>query len=114
MRSEYKNRLGPVQRRTLSQLSRWVVAVEKKEQDTGEALVGDDTAVDTSYTMEARGLREGLPPLDLATIKDFLRFIVATSRGIIDNGQKKVTVDSMNILRSGSLWICLNDRQAYR
>jgi hypothetical protein len=53
--------------------------------------------------MEARSLREGVPPLDLATIKDFLRFIVATSRGIIDNGQKKVTVDSMIILRSGSL-----------
>ena len=39
---------------------------------------------------------EGLPPLDLATIKDFLRFIVATSRGIIDDKQKQVTVDSIN------------------
>jgi len=73
-----------------------VVAVEKKEQDTGEALFGDDAAVNVSYTIGARSLREGLPPLDLATIKDFLRFIIATSRGIIDDGQNKVTVDSIN------------------
>ncbi len=73
----------------LTQLSRWVAAVGKKEQGTEEALFGDDSAVDASYIMEARSLREDLPPLDLATIKDFLRFIVATSRGIIDDGQKK-------------------------
>ncbi len=96
MRSEYKHWLDPVQNGTLTQLSRWVAAVGKKEQGTEEALFGDDSAVDASYIMEARSLREDLPPLDLATIKDFLRFIVATSRGIIDDGQKKVTVDSMN------------------
>ena len=45
----------------------------------GEALFGDNIAVDASYTMEARSLREGLPPLDLATIKGFLRFIIAIS-----------------------------------
>ena len=72
-----------------------MVAVEKKEQDTGEALFSDDAAVDVSYTIRVRSLREGLPRLDLITIKDFLRFIIATSRGIIDDGQKKVTVDSI-------------------
>ena len=96
MRSEYNHWLGLGQRRVFTHLSRWVVAVEKKEQDTGKALFGDDAAVDASCTMEARSLREGLPPLDLATIKDFLRFIIATSQGIIDDKQKKVTVDSMN------------------
>jgi len=96
MRSEYKHRLGPTQRCILTQSSRWVIAVEKKEQNTGEALFDDDAAVDGSHTMEVQSLREGLPPLDLATIKDFLRFIVATSQGIIDDGQKKVTVDSTN------------------
>lgn len=96
MRSEYKHWLDPVQNGILTQLSRWVAAVGKKEQGTEEALFGDDSAVDASYIMEARSLRQDLPPLDLATIKDFLRFIVATSRGIIDDGQKKVTVDSMN------------------
>ena len=80
----------------LTHLNRWVVAVEKKEQDTGKALLSDDAAVDVPYTIGARSLRKGLPPLDLATIKDFLRFIIATSRGVIDNGQQKVTVDSMN------------------
>lgn len=79
----------------LTQLSRWVIAVEK-EQDTRESLVGDDAAINVPYTMRARSLQKGLPPLDLATIKDSLRFIIATSRGIIDDGQKKVTVDSMN------------------
>ena len=73
-----------------------MVAVEKKEQDTEEALLSDEAAVDVSCTIGARSLREGLPPLDLATMKDFLRFIIATSRGIIDDGPKKVTVDSMN------------------
>lgn len=80
----------------LTQLSRWVIAVEKKEQDTRESLFSDDAAVNVPYTMRARSLQESLPPLDLVTIKDFLRFIIATSRGIIDDGQKKVTVDSMN------------------
>ena len=73
-----------------------MVAVGKKEQDTGEALFSDDAAVNVSYTIGAQSLREGLPPLDLPTIKDFLRFVIATSRGIIDDRQKKVTVDSMN------------------
>lgn len=73
-----------------------MVTVELKKQYTAEPLFRDDTAVDVSYTTEVRSLRDGLPPLDLATIKDFLRFVVATSKGIIDDGQKKVTVDSMN------------------
>ena len=73
-----------------------MVAVAEKEQDTRESLFGDNAAVNVPYTMRAQSLREGLPPLDLATMKDFLRFIIATSRGIIDDGQKKVTVDSMN------------------
>lgn len=72
MRSEYQRRLGPFQ---------W----------EGEALLGDDTVVNVSYTVEARSLQEGLPPLHLATIKDFLRFIVASSRRT-----EKVIFDSMN------------------
>ncbi|KAL9045573.1 MAG: hypothetical protein Q9214_001404 [Letrouitia sp. 1 TL-2023] len=38
--------------------------------------------------------KEGLPPLDLATIKDFLRFHVAISRGRVDD--ERITVDSVN------------------
>ena len=44
----------------------------------------------------AQRLREGLPPLDLATIKDFLRFIASVSDGIIDDEDELVTADSMN------------------
>ncbi len=73
-----------------------MIAVGKKQQDPGEALSGDNTVVNISYTMEARSLREGLPALNPAIIKDFLCFIVATSRGIIDDKQKPVTVDSIN------------------
>ena len=73
-----------------------MVAVEKKEQDAGEAFFGDNTTVDVCYTVEVQSLRKGLLPLSLVTTKDFLRFIVATSQGIIDDGQKKVTVDSIN------------------
>lgn len=96
MRSKSKHRFRPAQRCILTQSSRWVIAVEKKKQDTGEALFDGNAAVDVSYTMESRSLREGLPSLGLATIKDFLRFVIATSRGIIDDEQNKVTVDSMN------------------
>lgn len=46
--------------------------------------------------MKAQSLREGLPPLDLATIKDFLRFIASVSDGIIDDDTELVTADSIN------------------
>ena len=97
MRSEYKHQLGPhVTKCVLTQLSRWVVAVRKKKQDTGEALFRDNAAVNVSYATEAQSLQEGLSPLDLVKIKDFLHFVIATSRGSINDRQKKVTVDSMN------------------
>jgi len=73
-----------------------VAAIGKKKQNTEEALFDNNSAVDALYIMEARSLREDLPPLDLVTIKDFLRFIVATSQEIIDDEQKKITVDSIN------------------
>lgn len=56
-----------------------------KAQDTRKALL-NDTAVDVFHTIEAWILRESLLSLDLATIKDSLCFIIATSRGIIDDG----------------------------
>jgi hypothetical protein len=81
----------------LTRLSRRVAAVGKKEQDRGEALSGDDDRIDVSSTTEAQSLQKGSTPLDHATINDFLRLIIATSRGIIDDdSQKKVTGNSMN------------------
>ncbi len=71
--------------------SRWVALVEKHTQKAG-----DRSAVDASHTTEPQSLREGLPPLDLATIKDFIRFIASVSDGIIDEENNLVTTDSLN------------------
>lgn len=77
----------------LTWVSRWVDAVKEKNGDTGELPSDNDAAVDACST-KARSLREGLPPPNLATIKDFLRFHVAISRGRIDD--ERTTVDSVN------------------
>ena len=50
---------------------------------------------DLSGATRPQSLCEGLPPLDLATIKDFLRFIALTSDGRIDE-EKVATADSIN------------------
>lgn len=67
-------------------------AIESK-RDAEESVLNQQTTVDASYTTGAQRLREGLPPLDLAIIKDFLRFIAAISRGIIDDKEELVTTD---------------------
>jgi len=72
----------------------WVDAVEEKNRDTGEILSDTDTAED-AYCTKARRIQKGLPLLDLAIIKDFLRFHVAISRGRIDD--ERTTVNSVNI-----------------
>ena len=81
---------------SLTALSRWVALIEKRTHDAGEVLSDKQTAVDVSRITGAQSLREGLPPLDLATIKDFLRFIASVSDGIIDDETELVTADSMN------------------
>lgn len=55
---------------------------------------GDATTVDICHATGPRHLGEGVLPLDLATIKDFLRFHFAISRGRIDD--ERITVDSVN------------------
>jgi len=40
-------------------------------------------------------LETGVPPLDLATLKDFVRYKVSVSQGIIDD-KGRPTADSMN------------------
>ena len=45
--------------------------------------------------MQPPCLKEGDPPLSLATIKDFLRFHVSLNKGRIDN-KKRITVDLVN------------------
>ena len=87
------NRLIPQKVPCLRSRDRWVDDVKEKNRDTRALPSDSDTAADACCT-KAGTLREGLPPPDLATIKDFLRFHVAVSRGRIDD--KRTTVDSVN------------------
>lgn len=54
------------------------------------------SAVNVPNTIGPKRLQEGLPPLDLATIKDFLRFKASISEGRIDEELERVTADSLN------------------
>lgn len=84
MRSGCNPRIDSVKDPLLTWLSRWVGAVKEKNDDTREMPSDNDSAADACST-KARSLREGLPPPDLATIEDFLRFHVAISQGRIDD-----------------------------
>lgn len=53
-------------------------------------------AVHVHDTIGPRRLQEGSPPLDLATIKDFLRFKASISGGRIDKELERATADSLN------------------
>lgn len=77
----------------ITRSSRWVDAVEEKNRDTGELPSNNDAAADACYT-KAQSLREVLPPLYLATIKDFLRFHVAISRERIDDTWRAIELES--------------------
>ena len=52
--------------------------------------------VASSSITGAQILRKGLSPPNLAAIKDFFRFIVATSTGFINPEGERVTVDLLN------------------
>ena len=79
----------------LTRSSRWIDGVEKKKKrDTRVVLFDNATAVDVYHAIGPQRLEEGFLPLDLATIKDFLRYHVAISRGRIDD--ERITVDSVN------------------
>lgn len=77
----------------------WVDGVGKK-RDTRVVLSDDDddddaaATVDICHTTGSQPLGEGVLPLGLATIKDFLRFHVVISRGRVDD--ERITVDSVN------------------
>ncbi len=47
--------------------------------------------------MEVQKLCSKLSSLNLVTIEDFLRFIVAISRNIIDNKKRLVTINLIDI-----------------
>ena len=57
-------------------------------------LSDNATAVDVCHATGPQRLEEGVLPLDLATIKSFLRYHVAINRGRTDD--ERITVDSVN------------------
>ena len=78
-------------------------AVEKRYQDTRKSLIEDENdadddaaVVDVCHATGARSFQVGSTPLELATIKYFLRFHIATSRKRIDD--KRITINSLNTL----------------
>ena len=73
-----------------------MIAVEKKEQNMREAFFSDDAMINIFYMIEAQSLWEGLLSLNLPIIKNFLCFVIIINWEIINNRQKKITVDSMN------------------
>ena len=78
----------------LTQSSRWVDGLEKKKRDRRVVLSDDAAAVDVCHATRPQHPGEGVFPLDLATIKNFLRFHVAISRGRIDD--ERITIYSEN------------------
>jgi len=95
MKNEYRYRPSPSPWPLLTTPSRWVAVVASKQHDAGEAISDEQSISDVSHTTGAQSLRKGLPPLDLATIKDFLRYIASVSDGLIDT-KGLVTTDSLN------------------
>ena len=72
----------------IEQMGRWSREKEARYDSDNAA------AVDVCYAIGPRCLGEGVLPLDLAIIKDFIRFHVAICRGRLDDEQ--ITVDSLN------------------
>ena len=73
-----------------------MLLVEQRKNGVGEAFSDNQAAVDASHTIGAQSLQEGLPPLDLATIEDFFKFIASVSDRIINDKTKLVTAGSIN------------------
>jgi len=69
--------------------------VASKQHDAGEAIPDEQAIIDIFHTTGTKSFRKGLPPLDLATIKDFFRYIASVSDGLIDV-KGLATTDSLN------------------
>lgn len=67
----------------LTRLSRWIILIEQKQQ-AGQY-----------HGVVPKRLEKGVPPLDLASLKDFVRYKVSVSQGLIDD-KGRPTADSMN------------------
>ena len=83
----------------LTKAGRWVASVKNdrvKPRDLspdGQPVVSDP---EPKSPISPPSLREGLPPFDIVTIKDFLRYKASISDGRIDEGLERTTTDSLN------------------
>lgn len=80
----------------LTMSSRWIVSIETDPLNAKDLSTDGQSAVYVPGTMGPRRLQEGSPPLDLATIKVFLRFEASISEGRIDEELERATADSLN------------------
>lgn len=63
----------------------------EKEKAGAKLSLYDGGANDGVHTTRPQSLRSGLLPLDLATNKDFIRYLITSSEGVLDK-QERVTV----------------------
>ena len=77
-------------------LSRWIVSIETEPLNARDSSTDGQSADSVPDAIIPRSLEEGSPPLDIATIKDFLRFKASISEGRIDEEQERTTPDSLN------------------
>jgi hypothetical protein len=80
----------------LTNLSRWIVSIENNRLNAGDLSIDGKSAVNVPNAMSPTSLQEGSPPLDIATIKDFLRYKASISDGRIDEELERATTDSLN------------------
>jgi hypothetical protein len=80
----------------LTKSSRWVVSIKNDGLNAGDLSTDGMSAVNVPDAMGPTSLQEGSPPLDIATIKDFLRFKASISEGRIDEELERTTADSLN------------------
>ena len=77
-------------------MSRWIVSINNNPLDAKDLGTDGQSADSVPDAMISRSLEEGSPPLDIATIKDFLRFKASVSEGRIDKERERTTPDSLN------------------
>ena len=76
--------------------SRWIASIENDRLNAGDLNTDGQSANNVPDAMGPRSLEEGSPPLNIATIKDFLRFKASISEGRIDEELERATADSLN------------------
>ena len=80
----------------MTRSGRWIVSLENDRLNAGTLSTDGKSAVNVPDAVSPTSLQEGLRPLDIATIKDFLRFKASISEGRIDEELERAMADSLN------------------